>query len=60
MKKPYDEWMRDLIAYAKRVYNQDLDPDEPAWRPYYDDGDSPEDAMDEDMSYGASDVGAGQ
>lgn len=49
-KARWDKWSAELKAVALRDYGWDLT-DVDAYRDYFDEGESPEDALREDMSY---------
>lgn len=50
-KQSFESWYKKLVAYCMS-YEWDISGSDPeAWRDYYNDGYSPEDAANEDMSY---------
>lgn len=50
----FQEWLKQLDAYAAKYGNKDYvkSTGDDCWRGYFDDGHSPEDAYQEDCSYG--------
>ena len=49
----FEDWLVQLkkVLTERYGFNEDVKLDESAWKEWYDDGYTPEDAADEDMSY---------
>lgn len=45
----FDEWYKELTDIFDKN-NVPMSPDKECWREFYDDGDSPQDAFDEELS----------
>jgi hypothetical protein len=57
MSSQFEQWLSEVrnIMINKYGYQQDLQLDPKAYKDYFYEGLSPEDAIDEDMSYGDED-----